>query len=107
YARPPHFAVHYRAGRRLRWTAGPRTDYAALLLLGGRLRWQSACEESESSDKESTATGEVAGGGALLAAPGDMLSATAGGAAEFLLITLAPLFVFDCAARARPTRPHS
>src|SRR5436309_4363997 len=96
YARPPHFAVHYRAGRRLRWAAGPRTDYAALLLLGGRVRWQSAGGESEASGKESAASGEVAGGGALLAAPGDMLTASAAGAAEFLLITLAPLFVLDC-----------
>jgi AraC family transcriptional regulator len=116
YARPPHFTVHYRAGRRLRWSAGPRTDYAALLLLGGRLRWQSESGESEASgkesaapapDKESMVSGEVTEGGALLAAPGDMLGASAGGAAEFLLITLAPLFVFDCAARAHLTRPDS
>jgi AraC family transcriptional regulator len=107
YARPPHFTVHYRAGRRLRWAAGPRTDYAALLLLGGSLRWQSAVEESEAPGKESPSSGEIAEGGALLAAPGDMLSAAAGDAAELLLITLAPLFVFDCAARARLTRPDS
>src|SRR5438067_5059352 len=100
YARPPHFAVHYRAGRRLRWSAGPRADYAALLLLGGRVRWQSAASDSGDS-------GEISEGSALLAAPGDMLTASAVGAAEFLLITLAPLFVLDCAARARLTRPDS
>lgn len=128
YARLPHFTVHYRAGRRLRWSAGPRTDYAALLLLGGQMRWHSAGEETgapvkepaakvskesavkvskESAVRVSAAAGEVAEGGVLLAAPGNMLSASAGGAAEFLLVTLAPLFVFDCAARAHLTRPDS
>lgn len=141
YARPPHFAVHYRAGRRLRWSAGPRADYAALLLLGGRLRWHSAGEysseagqasaatskelvasrkasaaagkESEPPDKEATmsievaASGEIAEGGALLAAPGDLLNAAAGGGAELLVVTFSPLFVLDCAARARLTRSDS
>jgi AraC family transcriptional regulator len=100
YARTPHFAVHYRAGRRLRWSAVPRTDYAALLLLGGQLRWQFANAESEES-------GMISGGSALLAAPGDALSAAGAGGTEFLLITLAPLFVLDCAARARLTRSDS
>ena len=107
YARPPNFAVHYRAGRRLRWSAGPRTDYAALLVLGGRLRWHAAGEGAEAQGKEAEASGEVAEGGALLAAPGDSLGAAAGGAAEFLIVTLAPLFVLDCAARARLTRSDS
>jgi AraC family transcriptional regulator len=128
YARPPHFAVHYRAGRRLRWSAGPRADYATLLLLGGGLRWQSAGEESERVGKESTeagkasaasgketaassralsASGQVSEGGALLAAPGDLLTAAARGSAEFLIVTFAPLFVLDCAARARLTRSDS
>ena len=100
YARPPHFAVHYRAGRRLRWSAGPRTDYAALLVLGGQLRWQWAGEDSGAS-------GEITEGGALLAAPGEQLHAAATGGVEFLLVTLAPLFVLDCAARARLTRSDS
>ena len=107
YARPPNFAVHYRAGRRLRWSAGPRTDYAALLVLGGRLRWHAAGEGAEAHGKEAEASGEVAEGGALLAAPGDSLSAAAGGGAEFLIVTFAPLFVLDCAARARLTRSDS
>jgi AraC family transcriptional regulator len=141
YARPPHFALHYRAGRRLRWSAGPRADYAALLLLGGQLRWHSAGEasteagqasaakskelaaprkasaaageESEPPDKEAAASievaasGEIAEGGALLAAPGDLLSAAARGGAQFLVVTFSPLFVLDCAARARLTRSDS
>ncbi|HYY93436.1 MAG TPA: helix-turn-helix domain-containing protein [Pyrinomonadaceae bacterium] len=135
YARPPHFAVHYRAGRRLRWSAGPRADYAALLLLGGQMRWQSSVEDSSeagkasassdkasattgrkpsaagqafaASGKEPAASGEVSAGGALLAAPGDWLTASSGGSAELLIVTLAPLFVLDCAARARLTRSDS
>src|ERR1043165_2237419 len=102
YARPPHFAVHYRAGRRLRWSAGPRADYAALLLLGGQMRWQSSVEDSSEA-----ASGEVSAGGALLAAPGDWLTASSGGSIEFLIVTLAPLFVLDCAARARLPRSDS
>ncbi len=135
YARPPHFAVHYRAGRRLRWSAGPRADYAVMLLLGGRMGWQSSVEGSSeagkasvssdkasattgrklsaagrafaASGKEPSASGELSAGGALLAAPGDWLTASSGGSAELLIVTLAPLFVLDCAARARLTRSDS
>ena len=39
FTRPPHFSVHLRAGRRLRWSGGARADYAALLLLRGSMRW--------------------------------------------------------------------
>ncbi|PYS84689.1 MAG: hypothetical protein DMF67_04005 [Acidobacteria bacterium] len=112
YARPPNFAVHYRAGRRLRWSAGPRTDYAALLLLGGQMRWQSLNDVTEESGSVSasssvSASGVVSEGSALLAAPGDSMSAAANGSAEFILVTLAPLFVLDCAARARLARSDS
>jgi AraC-like DNA-binding protein len=111
YARPQHFSVHLRAGRRLRWAEGARTDYAALLLLEGRLRWRAAGSDPpaapESSSKVRTEaagveaeSGEISGGAALLAAPGDALSAASAGAAEFVLVRLSPLFVTDCAARA-------
>ncbi|HEX8501317.1 MAG TPA: helix-turn-helix transcriptional regulator [Pyrinomonadaceae bacterium] len=97
YTRPPHFSVHLRAGRRLRLAGGARTDYAALLLTGGRLRWSAEAETAEA--------GELEAGGALLAAPGDGLSAAGGaGAAEFVLLRLSPLFVADCAARAGLSR---
>ncbi|HEX3559599.1 MAG TPA: helix-turn-helix domain-containing protein [Pyrinomonadaceae bacterium] len=106
YARPPHFTVHYRAGRRLRWSAGPRTDYAALLLLEGQLRWQSLNDETEEFGVAG-ASGLISEGSVLLGAPGDVLSAAANGGTEFLLITLAPLFVHDCAVRARLARSDS
>lgn len=100
FARPSRFAVHFRAGRRLRWSSEARTDYAALFLLRGEMRWQRAAGEA-------TETGEIFEGGALLAAPGDVLSASSAGHTEQLLVTLAPLLVFDCAARAGLTRSDS
>jgi AraC family transcriptional regulator len=90
YAKPPSFGVHYRAGRKLRWSSEAVADYSALLLLAGRLRWHDAAGGA----------GELAAGGALLAAPGDQLSATADGQAELLTLTLAPVFVLDGAVRA-------
>lgn len=106
YARTPHFTVHYRAGRRLRWSAGPHPDYVALLLLGGQMRWQSLNDETDDSGSVN-ASGVISKGSGLLAAPGDVLNAVGMGGGEFLLITLAPLFVLDCAARARLTRSDS
>jgi AraC family transcriptional regulator len=95
YTRPPHFSVHLRAGRRLRLSGGARTDYAALLLTGGRLRWSAGAEES----------GELSTDEALLAAPGDELSAASdAGASEYVLLQLSPVFVADCAARAGLSR---
>jgi AraC family transcriptional regulator len=99
YARPPHFAVHFRAGRRLRWSGAARTDYAALLLLRGRLRWRAAASDSETPDS-AAGDGEISEGSALLAAPGDTLSAASSESAEYLVVSLSPVFVLDCAARA-------
>ncbi|HEX8355297.1 MAG TPA: AraC family transcriptional regulator [Pyrinomonadaceae bacterium] len=143
YTRPPHFSVHLRAGRRLRWSGAARTDYAALLLLGGRMRWRAAGPEawaeadatskaaagtSDSADALTTSaaaatasassptaaasstpaasgeSGEISAGAALLAAPGDALSAASAGAAEYVLVQLSPVFVADCAARAGLSR---
>ncbi|MCA1592807.1 MAG: hypothetical protein LC754_09195 [Acidobacteria bacterium] len=94
YARPPHFTLRYRTGPRLLWSSEARHDYGALFLLGGNLRWQDARGE----------TGELEAGGALLVAPGDTLSAASAGRAEFVTLSLAPLYVLDCAARARLMR---
>jgi AraC family transcriptional regulator len=100
FARPPRFAIHLRAGRRLSWSNEARTDYAALFVLRGEMRWQRKIVEASE-------VGEIHEGGALLAAPGDALSASSAGRVEHLLVTLAPVFVFDCAARARLTRSDS
>ena len=119
YARPPHFTVHYRAGRRLRWSTEARADYSALLLLEGSLRWRLSEAESDSasvahSSAESGGSGdsiadsgEPGTGGALLAAPGDSLLAWAAGRAELVVVTFSPVFVLDSAARARLTRSDS
>lgn len=105
FTRPPHFSVHLRAGSRLRWAAGARADYAALLLLGGRMRWRASAPNPEAahaapSSQNDSESGELDEGAALLAAPGDDVSAAFAGAAEFVLVQLSPLFVTDCAARA-------
>ncbi|MFL6335256.1 MAG: helix-turn-helix domain-containing protein [Pyrinomonadaceae bacterium] len=105
YTRPPHFSVHLRAGRRLRWAGGARADYAALLLLDGEMRWRASTLNSDATDEAQTSEGDIESGeldeaGALLAAPGDDVSAAFAGAAEFVLLQLSPVFVTDCAARA-------
>jgi AraC family transcriptional regulator len=105
YARPPHFSVHLRAGRRLRWSGGARADYAALLLLGGQMRWRASTSNPEAGDAAAISegdfeAGELDPGAALLAAPGDDVSAAFAGAAEYVLLQLSPVFVTDCAARA-------
>lgn len=105
YTRPPHFSVHLRAGRRLRWAGGARADYAALLLLAGRMRWRASASTPEMADEASapegaSQSGELHEGEALLAAPGDDVSGACAGDAEFVLVRLSPLFVTDCAARA-------
>jgi AraC family transcriptional regulator len=129
YARPPHFAVHYRAGRRLRWSSEARADYSALLLLEGTLRWRAsesdgeaarggartgasapapaagASPSAQASDDE--VAGEIAAGSALLAAPGDALQASSAGRAEFVAVTFSSVYVLDSAARARLTRADS
>ena len=97
YARPPHFSVHYRGVRRLRWSSEAGAGYAVLLLVEGRLLWRAA----------SGRAGELAAGGALLAAPGERLSAAADGPVELLTLSLSPVFVLDCAVRARILRADS
>jgi len=100
YTLPQQYAVHYRGGRRLRWPGGAGTDYAALLLLEGSLRWR--------RDGEGAGPARVLeAGGALLSSPGESLSAAAPARAAYLSITLSPVFVLDCAARARLTRADS
>jgi AraC family transcriptional regulator len=121
YARPPHFTVHYRAGRRLRWSSEARADYSALLLLEGSLRWRESKADSDSASGstggagssneegsgQAAGAGEISGGGALLAAPGDAIHASSAGRAEFVVVTFSPVFVLDSAARARLTRSDS
>ena len=105
YSRPPHFSVHLRAGRRLRWTGAVRTDYAALLLVGGSLSWRASLSDPDADDSaEGVESGDISASAALLSAPGDALSAAGAGAAEYVLLQLSPVYVADCAARAGLSR---
>jgi AraC family transcriptional regulator len=97
YARPPHLLIHQRGGRRLRWSSEARADYGALFLLEGRLGWKASGVDGDGE-------GGLDAGGALLASPGETLSAVASGRASFLSLTLAPVHVLDCAVRARLMR---
>src|SRR3954471_18976347 len=89
YASPPHFAVHYRAGRRLRWSSEARADYSALLLIDGAMRWRESETDSDSKEVdapvENLTSGEIRGGSALLASPGNSLQASSAGYAEFVV----------------------
>lgn len=100
YARPPHLLIHRRGGRRLRWSGEARTDYGALFLLEGRLRWKASAVAGGGH----AASGDLGAGGALLVSPGETLAATSAGRAVVLALTLAPVFVLDCAVRARLMR---
>ena len=87
-----HFNVHLRAHVRAHWTSEARPTYTALLLLQGALRWT-----------DETGTGDLRAPAALLVSPGESISASST-AASYLIATLAPAYVLDCAVRARLTR---
>jgi AraC family transcriptional regulator len=94
FARPPHFTVRYRRGRKLRWAFEAATDYAVLVPLEGSFRWSGA------DSSEGAKSGEVEAGGALLLAPNDPTEAIGTGPASCLTLALSPVFVLDCATRA-------
>jgi AraC family transcriptional regulator len=110
-----HYGIHHRTARRALWGSAAQPHYAALFLLGGKLRWET--EDSRNEDVERVAdesdtrrvhdaeagTGEIEGAGVLFVNPGDSVYAS-GERAEYLALTLAPAFVLDCAVRARLTR---
>ncbi len=88
-----HYALHYRHAARAQWSGEARPAYAALFVLGGRVRWQAGDGR----------TGELRESGLLVCAPGESASAR-GGTVETLALSVAPAFVLDCAVRARLTR---
>jgi AraC family transcriptional regulator len=126
FAQPPHFAVRYRRGRRLRWPGEAATGYGLLVPLAGAFRWRGGAEAATGDDEnaapdrarkageagveaetkeagqadEATEGGVVAAGGALLLAPNHTLEALGEGEARCLSIELSPVFVLDCATRA-------
>jgi AraC family transcriptional regulator len=87
-----HYTVHLRRRGPARWASEARQTYTALSVLHGTLRWTGA-----------SATGELRAPGALLIAPGEDFN-TQGQNTAYLLATLAPAYVLDCAVRARLTR---
>jgi len=88
------YTVHYRRARRARWSSASRPDFVLLFLLQGRWRWV-----------RGEAAGELSGGGeALLVDPGASLDLSGDAQTAYLMMTLAPALVLDCAVRARLTR---
>ncbi|HYP01281.1 MAG TPA: AraC family transcriptional regulator [Pyrinomonadaceae bacterium] len=92
-----HYAIHYRRAKaRAQWAGEARPVYAALFVLGGKLRWQAG-------EAGNARGGELREAGVLVSAPGERASAR-GSNVETLALTVAPAFVLDCAVRARLTR---
>jgi AraC family transcriptional regulator len=91
-----HYAIHYRHAARVQWAGEARPVYAALFVLGGRVRWQAG-------EAAGARGGELSAPGLLVSAPGE-LTGVRGGKVETLALSVAPAFVLDCAVRARLTR---
>jgi AraC-like DNA-binding protein len=87
-----HGTLHRRAARALRWSSEASPAYNLLFLLDGALLWRSG-----------GLTGEALAPAALLAAPGEVVEAH-GSRVESLAVALSPIYVLDCALRARLTR---
>lgn len=94
FSRQPHFTLHFRSGQNPRWMSDAKPDYAVLFLLEGRLRWR---------DPEG-GSGELSEPGTLLLSPGETMDVTGESGARLVALTLSPVFVLDCAARARLVR---
>jgi AraC family transcriptional regulator len=94
YVSPARFAIRCGGARRVSLRAEAATDFHFLFALGGALRWTVGGDE----------TGQADEGDALLIPPGAAFDATSTAAADFLLASLSPALVLDCAARARLTR---
>jgi AraC family transcriptional regulator len=84
----PQYALHYRRAARVSWLTEARADYVVLFLLGGKL-----------PGRVGEVSVEIEEYGALLLDPGATATAAAASDAEYLLLTLSPSFMLDCAAR--------
>ena len=85
----PQFSIYYRRLRRFQWIAEGVSDYGVLLVLGGKLQYETA-----------GSTNTLAVHQSLLFEPGKRISAT-GNNVESLLVTFSPAFIIDYAVRAR------
>ncbi|PYS93804.1 MAG: hypothetical protein DMF64_03305 [Acidobacteria bacterium] len=86
------FTVYLHPYGPARWSSEARQTYDIFCLLQGALRWT---DESHADELRAPA--------ALLASPGEQVGAN-GAHVTYLLVTLAPAYVLDCAVRARLTR---
>lgn len=83
----PQYTLHYRRVARAAWASEARPGYVALFQLEGKL----LCNVSDVSV-------EINAHDALLLDPG-MIASARGRDAEYLIITISPSFMLDCAAR--------
>jgi AraC-like DNA-binding protein len=86
------FTAHLRPRGAVQWSSEAHQTYNLFCLLQGALRWTDA---SRANDLRAPA--------ALLVSPGEQINASSAHA-TYLLVTLAPAYVLDCAVRARLTR---
>jgi AraC family transcriptional regulator len=85
----PQFSIYYRRLRRFQWIAEGVSDYGVLLLLAGKLRFESEGGTHTLGVHQS-----------LLFEPGKRISAT-GDDVESLLVTFSPALIIDYALQAR------
>ena len=85
----PHFAVQYRRVARASWANETSSDYVVLMQLEGKL----SCSVAEGSL-------ELQPQDALLLDPG-LSGRAAGRQSEYLVVSISPAFVLDCAARTQ------
>ncbi len=85
----PQYSIYYRRLRRFQWIAEGVSDYGVLLMLAGKVNFET---------EGGTNTLEVHQ--SLLFEPGKRISAT-GNNVESLLVTFSPAFIIDYAVRAR------
>jgi AraC family transcriptional regulator len=107
YLSPARFTLLLRGARRGRLRFDANTAFVILFTLGGSLRWSSAGDGASGLAGAEADGGETREGDALLLSPGTPFDATVSGRAEYLLLSLAPAAVLDCAARARLMRDES
>ncbi|HKC63195.1 MAG TPA: helix-turn-helix domain-containing protein [Pyrinomonadaceae bacterium] len=84
----PQYALHFRRAQQVRLISEARADYVSIFQFVGNLRCAIGEEEAF----------ELKSGNALLLEPGRSLSASARWC-EYLMLTVSPSFVLDCAAR--------
>lgn len=86
----PQYAMHFRRAPHVRLISEARPDYVSIFQFNGKLQCTIGEEEAI----------ELCAGNALLLDPGRSFSARSRWC-EYLMLTVSPSFVLDCAARTR------